>query len=435
MRAIFLLSTLFFLFYHPIKSQNDCDNIDFEAGTFSTWTGFTGTAGYPIVTLGLSSGRHEIISQQGLDILTNNVVFRRSPFGGSFSCKLGNSESGGNAESLSRQFDVTAENNSILLSYAVVFEDPGHEPEEQPKFRMEIFEANGQIIDNPCFYYSVTASNDLPGFVNATDEVLYRDWTPVAVDLTPYIGQTVTIKFSTEDCTLGGHFGYAYFDAKCGNLEISAYSCSGEGLVLSVPNGFINYAWSTGDTTSFIEVVAPVSGQQYTVVASTEAGCEVELFYTYNDSTIGPPNSEISSGFCSSPTAGFFTAPFGFDQYTWSNGTAGYQAFYSALVTGDTIFVELSGGPFCDTTLQFIVPFIEEVAVESEYISTTICGSPISQEFTAPGGFDTYIWGDNTTNLTFILQNPTLGDSAVLFATLAQNCPQRFVYIIDNQIA
>ena len=44
---------------------------------------------------------------------------------------------------------------------------------------------------------------------NGYFDVFYKNWTSVSIDLTHYIGQTVSITFQTYDCALGGHFGYA----------------------------------------------------------------------------------------------------------------------------------------------------------------------------------------------------------------------------------
>jgi gliding motility-associated-like protein len=434
MKKVLLFTVYILLSLSKLFAQTDCVNLDFEDGTFATWTGYTGMAGFPIVAVGFQADRHTIISQQGLDPITDNILFKRSPFGGNFSVRLGNENVGGEAESLSRQFQVTEESNSILLSYAVVFEDPGHDPTEQPKFRMEVLDANGLAINNPCFYYSVTATSNLPGFSTSNEGVLYRNWTPVAVDLTPYIGQTVTVKFTSEDCTLGGHFGYAYFDAKCGKLEVVAYDCSQDGIILSVPSGFIQYAWSTGANTSFIEVLNPQDGDEFSVVASTEAGCEVELFYTYSDSSISEAEAQITSGFCPGAASGFFQAPTGFSNYQWSNGTTEYQTFYNDLNVGDIVTVSLSGGPFCDTVLSFVVPEIDTEALQSNYISKTICAGTNELLLEAPSGFSTYQWQDNSSADTYTLTNPSLGDTVSLIAFEPGNCPQLYVYRIDFEL-
>jgi hypothetical protein len=36
------------------------------------------------------------------------------------------------------------------------------------------------------------------------------------IDLSGQVGKTVTVQFLTEDCALGGHYGYAYVDNFCG---------------------------------------------------------------------------------------------------------------------------------------------------------------------------------------------------------------------------
>ncbi|MGB0167285.1 MAG: hypothetical protein ACPF8V_10575, partial [Luteibaculum sp.] len=63
-----------------------------------------------------------------------------------------------------------------------------------------------------------------------------------------YIGEEITVEFTTSDCALGDHFGYAYFDASCdkiGNLSEDVVLCEGHGNVrLEAPPGFSEYLWS-----------------------------------------------------------------------------------------------------------------------------------------------------------------------------------------------
>ena len=222
-----------------------CTNIDFESGNMSGWTrtcGFhplynaTGCCPNP-------NGQQTIMTGTGLDPFgLFPVVFP----GGNFSLRLGNSGVNGQADRISQTFFVTAANANFTYRYAVVLQDPGHNVSEQPAFVIEMVDSLGSQI--PCTTYSVTAGSNIPGFFPSpnTANVYYKPWTNVAMDLTPVIGQNVTIRFTTYDCALGGHFGYAYVDGLCTNFATSSSdtTCTGTPFNMCGPVGFATYNWN-----------------------------------------------------------------------------------------------------------------------------------------------------------------------------------------------
>ncbi|MER3497517.1 MAG: hypothetical protein C4308_02180 [Chitinophagaceae bacterium] len=92
-----------------------------------------------------------------------------------------------------------------------MFQDPQHQPYQQPRFIVKVYDAaTYQPIQCATFEYQATSN--LPGFKRSTvdQSVWYKERTPVSIDLSGYAGKTIIIEFTTADCTLGGHFGYAY---------------------------------------------------------------------------------------------------------------------------------------------------------------------------------------------------------------------------------
>ena len=256
-----------------------CPNINFEQNSFSGWVGTRGFC-CPIViqNTGIVNGRHTIMSGTGTDINTCNVVPVVAP-GSTFSARLGNDNVGSQAEGLSYNFTVTPQSNLISYQYAVVFEDPGHTPQEQPRFEASIITANGTLV--ACTDFVATAAGNLPGFqsCNTIDSqgqqifVRYKNWSTIAADVSAYIGQTLTLKFQTGDCSQGGHFGYAYIDASCGPLQLSLNYCVNDMYaVVTAPTGFFTYLWSTGETTQTI-YVNPLQVSNVTCVITTISGC------------------------------------------------------------------------------------------------------------------------------------------------------------------
>ena len=256
-----------------------CPNINFEQNSFSGWIGTRGFC-CPIViqNAGIVNGRHTIMSGTGTDINTCNVVPVVAP-GGTYSARLGNESVGSEAEGLSYTFTVTPQSNLITYQYAVVFEDPGHTPAEQPRFEASIVRANGTIVS--CTQFTATAGSNLSGFqsCNRLDAqglpiiVRYKNWSTVAADVTAYMGQTLKLKFQTGDCSQGGHFGYAYIDASCGPLQLAIDYCVNDMYaVVTAPSGFFTYLWSTGETTQTI-YVNPLQAVNVSCTITTVSGC------------------------------------------------------------------------------------------------------------------------------------------------------------------
>jgi gliding motility-associated-like protein len=263
-----------------VYSQSSCPNSDFESGTLTGWQGQTGAC-CPIYTLpsGIVDGRHTITTGTGTDSNTCDVVHVVSP-GGLYSARVGNDQVGAEAETLSYRVNVTPSSSLFIYKYAVVLQDPGHDPSEQPRFQVRVLNSAGQLIDPTCGQYTVVAGAGLAGFQtcpNPDGDIRYRDWTTVGLNLSAYIGQTITVEFETGDCAPGGHFGYAYVDAYCSPLTIGATFCSGSfAAQLTAPIGF-SYLWNTGATTQTILVNSPAAGLNYSCTLTSVTGCTVVI--------------------------------------------------------------------------------------------------------------------------------------------------------------
>ena len=102
-------------------------------------------------------------------------------------------------------------------------------------------------------------ANAALGWNQAPNEVLWKDWTTVGIDLTPYNGQTIFVRLTTRDCGEGSHFGYAYFTLRCGSRRMQTEGCSTvPNNRFTVPTGF-SYRWYTSaDTTATISDSASI---------------------------------------------------------------------------------------------------------------------------------------------------------------------------------
>lgn len=175
------------------------------------------------------------------DPRTQNLL-RTVPEGACASVRLGNWASGGEAEQVIYSVEVdTLDYNLLILRYAIVEENPGHDSVEQPSFNIEVTDKDGEIV-NSCYRVNFVAGEGA-GWNTAPDQVVWHDWTTMGVDLSSLQGETVKIKLSNFDCRAGGHYGYSYYTLESNYKMITSTACGAElPATLSAPIGF-TYRW------------------------------------------------------------------------------------------------------------------------------------------------------------------------------------------------
>ena len=152
-------------------------------------------------------------------VMIPQQVFRSvAPNGGSQSVRLGNAVNGAGTETLAKTITVDPNESILSFYYALVLQDPGHAHNDQPAFSVRAYDcATGLELQHVCNLgngsnVAVADAGD-PFFQSKTyksEKLVYRDWSLAQVDLSLYAGHTVTIVFTTKDCNLAAHFGYAY---------------------------------------------------------------------------------------------------------------------------------------------------------------------------------------------------------------------------------
>lgn len=245
-------------FTSNLNAQLCPENIDFENNNFNNWKIYSGSIS--TTSLNLDDipqpifGRHNIISDKNaIDPYGQFAIVPQNA--GNCIVKLGNNGTGAQAEGVSYLVNVPANRPEFTLTYqyAVVLEDPDHHEIEQPRFiaRVKDVKTNEYIS---CASYEYIATANLPGFKksNTNSIVIFKEWTLVTINLSGYQGKQLVLEFITTDCTLGGHFGYAYVDVNslCGDLIVgNTYCKSSEQLTVSGPSGFQSYNWYNEDRT------------------------------------------------------------------------------------------------------------------------------------------------------------------------------------------
>ncbi|MEI8204635.1 MAG: T9SS type A sorting domain-containing protein [Bacteroidota bacterium] len=312
----------------PQPTQLACSNLGFENG-FIGWYGTVGNPSYglpneftPIylpTIFNTTSGLHFSLMTGG------NDPFGGFPrvFSGTTSLRLGDQYIGGinKAASIEQTFLVTTSNTNFTYNYAVVLQNGLHDYNVQPFFKIDLYDPYGNLI--PCGIYSVALPNT--AFIQSltNSDVAYKPWTPISINLSAFLGQTVTIKFTASDCVLGGHFGYAYIDCSCSSYEIIAPGtiCQGQSATLSAPVGALSYSWSPGgDTTSSI-TVSPISTTNYSCLIATRGN--TPCYYTLTSTVTVVANTNPVTGsnslpICSGQTLQLTSSAAGANTYHWT---------------------------------------------------------------------------------------------------------------------
>ncbi|HEY6506307.1 MAG TPA: PKD domain-containing protein, partial [Chitinophagaceae bacterium] len=271
-------------------AQNCPPNIDFETGDFSGWTCYTGYAtgnGSNVLNITPSGGpvpeRHTMYNSfpgDGVDYYGGFPV--NCPNGSGHSIRLGNGFGGGEAEGISYEFTIPANENyyTLIYNYAVVFQDPNHQEYQQPRLEIEVTNVTDNSVIHCSSFTFIPYGSILPGFYESPNPgsetpVWCKDWTAVSINLDGHAGKTIRIFFRTGDCTFQRHFGYAYIDvnSECSGTFTGATYCPDDTLVnVYAPYGYQNYTWFNN---SFTQVIG--SQQVLTLQPPPPAGTSIAV--------------------------------------------------------------------------------------------------------------------------------------------------------------
>ena len=198
------------------------------------------------------------------------------------------------AEQLTYPLTVTPQDSNFVYAYAIVIEDAGHAASDQPFVNFSVYDQNGVLVPQ-CANFTYTGGPSIPGFYGVsgtgcgwqgTDQ--YKPWTIVGIDLSNYIGTTVTIVITNVDCAQCGHWAYSYWDFMCGTASLSA-GCIGNTSTICGPidpNIAYTYQWYQNSVpmpppngTSQCIVVTPSGTDTFTVEVQQPSGCNFHLGY------------------------------------------------------------------------------------------------------------------------------------------------------------
>lgn len=318
MNRLFTILIIALLFVSKNIMAQCPPNIGFEDGTLNNWETYAGEidgTGAIFVTKTTYTGNRQTIFKKGVnneeDMYGHFPVV--CPNGSGYSLRLGNDVTGRGAERVSYTYEVPpGKTITLVLNYAVVLGDPlnNHTLSEQPRFTAKVYNVtDNALISCPAFDFTAATG---PGFGpsdvsspstgtgggggNSTDNLVqFKGWSATTINLEGYGGKTIRLEFTTNDCSKGGHFGYAYLDIDetCDRAITGNNYCEGQTEVtLHGPGGFADYKWYLGptatgpviSTTQTMKVPVPPDGTQYTLAIEPYLGlgCSSVLSTTVN---------------------------------------------------------------------------------------------------------------------------------------------------------
>jgi hypothetical protein len=402
-----------------------CNNLGFENGDFTAWTGGIGfdslntkplhVVSSSISTLGMNSletscSYHTIVdSLAGKD--PNTGLPMVAPQGGKYSVRLGGENINLNnstkctaadpntadvfssGEFLQQTFNVTAANCLIQYKYQVVLASSPHNRNESDYFRVEVLDAVGNPIPGSQ-YFVISDTMPPPGFVTGngvSGALYYCSWSQNSIYLKQYIGQNVTLRFTAAGCVYGGHFAYAYLDLSCspyGILSSSTTACTGSQFTLTAPpaEGGGTYQWKTvpsgtsgisGSTTSQSALITATGRYEVLITPSTGSPYSLDTtitFYPGITQTLMSSNASCSS--CADGSA--TTSPVGGNipyTYSWSPAPGAGQgtASISACMPG-TYTCTITSKDGCSTTATTTINF--STGINANSLSSSFSVSP-----------------------------------------------------------
>ncbi len=499
--SILFVIVFFLLVGIKVNAQPSlCNNTDFSLQNFLNWNGcycasnpYTSTPGncytaiqnpgtipnctplipYPTINCGNvgfltnpytdQPSLHTIINQayisypNGLyDSLTNGVL-KKIPPGVDQVCRLNAWQIYYQTSQMSYQMLVDTNVSGLFVySYAAVLENPGHGCEQQPYFQIRILDSVGNPIPSTCGNFTYVSGT--PGaFVHVTTAYTHTinwfDWQTVGLDLKPYQGQNISIQFIAADCGASGHFGYAYFYAKCFPRRINIAYCPGSySAVLTAPDGFA-YKWLPGgDTSRSITVTNPIDSSVYKCVLKAIANptCK-DTITTLLLPNIVHSNFTFSNACVNVPVNFTYTSTSNTPIYSWywdfgSPGSAGNHMNMGTLLSHTysnpgnysvTLIDSLTNG--CPDTMTKVVTIYPKPVVTAK--NDSICPGDSAKLIGI--GASTYHWSDgyngNPHNVSPIVTSPyvvvgtsTFGCKDSAMATVTVFPAPQVSFVADN---
>ena len=209
---------------------------------------------------------------------------------------------------------VTSQNAMLYLYYAIVAEAPTHGMRGNPTFIIRVMRQNGsnwqQISDTLAYYITTTpstnTSNPCPGMQALTpnasytanlngswykaqgNNVYFKDWAKVAINLSNYIYENLRIEVRIYDCEANYHYAYAYVAGECRPMLLQVSGCpagrSTNVATITAPRGMMNYEWRVsrfGVSDPITDYTSPTGANRHFSFRTVASGTEAQGMHVY----------------------------------------------------------------------------------------------------------------------------------------------------------
>ena len=232
---------------------------------------FKGNTYKPDSAVCVSPTQHVLVNDvTAFDPRTGNQL-RLVPEGDTASVRLGNPENGHEGESILYELHIdTNDYDLMVLRYATVIKLLNTRlKHEKPRFTIRLFDENCLPIQPLCYCRDILDDENTSNWDTSsynvggnTDTYIWRDWTSMGIDVSPFHGKTIYLQLSTHDGTSTGS-AYAYFTLHCSRKQIDHLQQCADNIsnTFYAPEGF-NYRWynaSNPDSTLSTSISLQVS--------------------------------------------------------------------------------------------------------------------------------------------------------------------------------
>ena len=309
MKKLFLISTAV-LALTVVRGQTIC-NMGVENG-WGTWQAQTSTNNYNVSSTDSiiwsspsfpTAPRFVINSGSGIVLCTPGInpsfpaVPLVAPNGfGNSSIQIGeDSTAGWTSEKLTHSLTVTLQDTNLVFAWSVLIQDNGHTPSQMPYAELCIKDQNGNSIPCGCFIYWIW---QLPMWYQSQTScnAYYTPWLTAGINLSSYIGQTLSVEISNVDCAYGGHWAQSFWDFQCASY--SPKYCTGQQITLcSAYSPVINYSYQWYQNGNVIPnatgqciTVTPSSNDTFMAYVQQPSACNFYQMFTPTDTCLSSLN-------------------------------------------------------------------------------------------------------------------------------------------------
>jgi hypothetical protein len=200
-------------------TKKGCNNGGFENGNLVGWSGQYGKRTLLGINQnnsvqGFHPSRHYLTTQGDDPIIGGQLQMVAL---GNHSLRIGEPIGDKNYARVVYTFQVNSSNKDFSFMYAIVMQNAMHSSNTNPYFSYRINLGVNNSIFLPTIAQKTFVGNSNDPYWNVTGDYLWKNWQYECVDLSPYIGQFMTITFTSAGCNQGGHFCYTYLDGLCNN--------------------------------------------------------------------------------------------------------------------------------------------------------------------------------------------------------------------------